>query len=166
MLALDSTRVKLSKRKLRLERCKTSSAKAAAAAKAAKEAAYVARKEKQTADRKTRSAQFDASKLPSVPSIPKAPRPDIGEQLKSLSKEERKALKSSDDDRLTRRLEKKQAKREAIKLEKQKEVLDRKVKSAGGSSYKARVDPAKEGMRKKRMRSDNAVFAKNRKKTI
>lgn len=175
MLAFDSTRVKLSKRKLRLERCKTMSAKAAAANKAAKEAAQAARKEKQSpaSDKKNANTSatrgsFNAKNFPPVPATikPKAPRPDIGDQLKTLSKEERKALKQSDDERLARRLEKKQAKREQIKIEKQKEILDRKVKSAGGSAYKARIDPAKEGMLKKnkRMRSDNAVFAKNRKK--
>lgn len=186
MLALDSVRVKLSKRKLRLERCKTSSAKAAAANKAAKEAAHAARKDKASLDRRnssqanassssatsstTRRGPFDAKNLPAVPSmkprVKATPRPDIGEQLKDLSKDERKVLKSGDDERLARRLNKKQAKREAIKIEKQKEALDKRIKTAGGSSYKARIDPAKDGMkRSKRMRSDKAVFAKNKKKT-
>jgi len=170
MLALDSIRVKLSKRKLRLERCKTSSAKASAAYKAAKEAAQQARKEKLISDRKalntpSRRGTFDSSKLPIVPKM-REQRPDIGEQLKNLSKDERKSLKSNDDERNIRRLEKKNAKRQEIRIEKQKEVLDKKIKSAGGSNYKSRIDPAKEGMkRSKRMRSDNAVFAKNKKKS-
>lgn len=168
MLAIDSIRVKLSKRKLRLERCKTSSAKAAAANKAAKEAAQVARKDKLISERKALTrGSFDANQLPLVPKVKAAPRPDIGDELKNLSKDERKALKSADDERLARRLEKKNLKRQSIKIEKQKEFLDQKIKSAGGSSYKARIDPAKEGMkRSKRMRSDKAVFAKNKKKAI
>lgn len=168
MLALDSVRVKLSKRKLRLERCKTSAAKAAAVYKAAKEAAQTARKDKMIAERKALNRGiFDSKKLPNIPIVKlQQPRPDIGEQLKELSKDERKSLKSADDERLARRLNKKNSKRQEIKIEKQKEILDRKIKSAGGSNYKARIDPAKEGMkRSKRMRSDNAVFAKNKKKT-
>ena len=169
MLALDSVRVKLSKRKLRLERCKTSAAKAAAVYKAAKEAAQTARKDKMIAERKALNRGiFDSKKLPNIPFVKlnQAPRPDIGDQLKDLSKDERKNLKSADDERLARRLNKKNSKRQEIKIEKQKEILDRRIKSAGGSSYKSRVDPAKEGMkRSKRMRSDNAVFAKNKKKT-
>jgi nucleolar protein 12 len=163
MLALDGTRVKLSKRKLRLERCKSAAAKALAAHKAAKEAALREKAEARTKDRRAANKTPIGFRKPVV--VPT--RPDIGDQLKDLPKSDRKALKSSDDERLARRLAKKNSKRQEIGMIKAKEALDRRVKTAGGGGVGMRPkSAAKEGAKRKtRSRSDNLVFKKNTKKT-
>lgn len=174
MLALDAQRVRLSKRKLRLERCKSLSAAAAAkkaaeaasARAAAAEARERARKDKRSADAAARRAapRIDLSELP-------APRPDIGESLRELSKEDRKALKESDAERAARRLEKKSRARLTMKMEKQKEVLDKRLKLAGkgGSAESKKFKAGKNDggkSKKTRTRSDAMIKKKNTKKAI
>lgn len=161
MLAIDSIRVKLSKRKLRLERCKSTAVKAAAKAAEERTLQREAQNEKKKKERKERT------KTTKVKAGPVTPRPDIGESLRTLSKDERKALKSADEERLQRRMEKKQARRDGIKTEKAKEALDRRVRSAAsGATGKTRTGPAKEGLKKPRIRSEKAMRNKNKKKVV
>lgn len=189
MLALEPSRVKLSKRKLRMERCNTTKqAKKAAAAgakggkasnlpsKAADKAERQALKQKEKLQKGTAgqgSRPTPAAGTPALPNInlaePMEPRPDHGEELKGLSKEDRKALKASDAERLQRRLEKKQRNRLSIKEAKSKELIDKKLKFAndgrkvGGTSGPKTTGA--EGKKKSRIRSDKAIVKKNTKKT-
>lgn len=84
LLALEEEKLKFAKRKLRVQRCKT-----------------VPRGKLQVNQKKTRMA------APTV-IVPKGD-PALGERLAGLPKDERKQLKSSDADRVARRLAKKKA---------------------------------------------------------
>jgi nucleolar protein 12 len=57
-----------------------------------------------------RERRMSSATSPGRASKPRAPRIDLGERLASLSKEERKAIKATDEDRIQRRLEKKKMK--------------------------------------------------------
>lgn len=167
MLALDTLRVRLSKRKVRLERCNTTRAAAAAKAKLKAEEKAAAKSEKQAARESALKAKGKELQRASraLQSTAASARPDIGEELKDLPKADRKALKLSDEDRQARRLAKKQVSREKLKLEKAKEVLDKKLKATnkGGKadSKRARTDSAP---KKTRIRSAKAASKKNSKK--
>jgi len=85
LLALEEEKLKFAKRKLRVQRCKT-----------------VPGEREVSTQKKSRG--------PATPAvvIPKGD-PRLGEKLAGLPKEERKQLKSSDADRVARRLAKKKA---------------------------------------------------------
>lgn len=157
ILALEEPRLKFAKRKLRVQRCKTlpgasKPVKSTPTAKSTTSANSKAGK----SDRHQRSA-------PTPVSIPKGD-PTLGSKIASLSKEERKKAKSTDADRVARRLAKKKA----------KVLTDKGVKSRDGGKDRERVRkrPAKEGSgapeKKKaktgRVRSGNAIAKMNRKK--
>lgn len=93
VIALPSAKLKFAKRPIRVQQCKTLPGPKP---KAAPAVAGVTKK----APKKLRTA-------PAV--MPKG-NPELGEKLKGLSKEERKAAKASDAERQARRLAKKQAK--------------------------------------------------------
>lgn len=132
-----------------------------------------------TADRAQR---LRTTLAPGMRAPPAVKRPDIGDALKDLPKEDRKALKAADEDRIKRRLEKKQRLREQLRTEKAKEVLDKKIRKtnvpigkvgggggASGAGKGFRSDKkggAGGGKRKTRTRSDNAVLRKNTKKVV
>ncbi|KAF4617160.1 hypothetical protein D9613_005949 [Agrocybe pediades] len=86
LLALEEDKLKFAKRKLRVQRCKT--------VPGAKE--VVNQKQKK-------------SRGPPVPIVVPKGDPRLGEKLAGLPKEERKQLKSTDADRVARRLAKKKA---------------------------------------------------------
>ncbi|KAI0696017.1 hypothetical protein BC835DRAFT_917013 [Cytidiella melzeri] len=116
VLALEETRLKFAKRKLRVQRCKT----LPGSSKPVKPASLT-----NTKISTPRKPQDIRSSVPIV--VPKGD-PTLGSKLASLSKEERKQVKSSDADRVARRLAKKKA----------KALADKGVKSRGANSAKDR----------------------------
>lgn len=111
MLALDVARVKLNKRKLRVQRCKGSQITSLNEPRARKPQAQMASSQ----GKKPTVARGD---------------PLLGEKLRGMSKEERKEIKKKDASRIARRMDKKKA-RDGIHVNaKAKErVRARKVKS-------------------------------------
>ncbi len=81
LLALEQDKLKFAKRKLRVQRCKSSPG--------------------------TKQVVTHKERIPAVV-VPKGD-PRLGEKLSGLPKEERKQIKSSDADRVARRLAKKKA---------------------------------------------------------
>lgn len=125
LLAMDESKFRFAKKKLRVQPCKTLPAK----------------------PRPDRNAK-DSTKTASTPKpafIPKG-NPKLGEAIKDLSKEERKVYKSTDADRQARRLAKKKLKAGfdkdrntgAVKLDsgrgKDKHVKPKAKKSKGRSA--------------------------------
>jgi nucleolar protein 12 len=156
LLALPPEKLKLSSRKLRLERCQSSSSAKAKSAK--KEQA--ANKSKGANDAKQKKQQPGSSDKP-------APTPadtaKFAEELSKLSKEQRKAIKSSDENRLARRLAKKESKKKSkakdeIDTIKAKDFVLRHRRNSSLSGKK------KTEKKKGRVRSDNAEMRKNQKK--
>ncbi|KAG8969538.1 hypothetical protein FRC03_001977 [Tulasnella sp. 419] len=157
ILALTEDRLKFAKRKLRVQRCKTipggslhppktkTNDKSSAASKNA-------------APGKTNSAKRVPTEK--APEIPKGD-PSLGDRLASLPKSERKQVKSSDPDRVARRLAKKKAR---ISLGKQT------LKTSGkdgvlGKPISIRTNRKNTGSGKRaRIRSDRAIGRKNTKK--
>jgi nucleolar protein 12 len=180
MLALDPVRIKSSKRKLRVERCNTAKATAATQAKlkaeeraSALEARKAASKAKSALLSKSKDRQLSraaSGKSSSILSaLPPPPRPDIGASLKELPKEDRKALKVGDEERQARRLAKKQRGRAELKMEKAKEILDKKLKAANRGGKSAAESKRSRGgaagtAKKTRVRSDKMAGKKNSKK--
>ncbi|KZT43807.1 RNA-binding domain-containing protein [Sistotremastrum suecicum HHB10207 ss-3] len=148
VLALDESKVKFAKRKLRLQRCKTLPGT--------------------SASKVVKDAQSSSTPRPSksTPIIETAPLiqgdPTLGEKLKGMSKEERKAVKLANADRVARRLQKKKARN---KLEQQGVAVPGKERSRQrskptGSQHK---DDRKSAP-KKRIRSDKLIAKRNTKK--
>jgi len=112
--------LKVSKRKVRLERCKSTVAAARSKARTnARAEAAVAQAEaasKRQKDRKPKRADKHAQAAPVDP--------ELAEKLRGMSKDERKALKSTDETRLARRSDKKVQKR-------LRERFERKNKASG-----------------------------------
>ena len=162
MLALDATRVRLSKRKLRLERCKSSS-KAAVTKKLAKSEAKTADDAKVVKNRKEKNGHKTA------PAIKPHEIPvrliDNGESLRALPKSDRKVIKAADEERLKRRLEKKSRTRVAIGAKKAQELIDKKLKKTNApKSGRVGTGKKNEGKKKSRTRSDDMEKKKNSKK--
>ena len=157
ILALEEPRIKFAKRKLRVQRCKT----LPGASKSIKPTST--NKPSTSANSKTNKPERHQRPAPTPVSIPKGD-PTLGSKIAGLSKEERKKAKSTDADRVARRLAKKKA----------KVLADKGVKSRDGGKDRERVRkrPAKEGSgvpeKKKaktgRVRSGNAIAKMNRKK--
>ncbi|KAI0087888.1 hypothetical protein BDY19DRAFT_994771 [Irpex rosettiformis] len=155
ILALEESRLKFAKRKLRIQRCKT----LPGASKPAKSPPSHASKHTKSG-RPERSQRAAAASV----SVPKGD-PTLGSKIAALSKEERKKVKSTDADRVARRLAKKKA----------KALADKGIKSRDGGKDKERVRkrPAKEKLgaaekktttKARRVRSGNALAKMNRKK--
>lgn len=152
---MEQEKLKFAKRKLRVQRCKIIPS---------------------TGDKRDRVAQpFNSSKAPKLHastrtsiSIPRSvPQlhgdPKLGEKLVGLPKEQRKQIKSTDADRVARRLAKKKARaaleKEGVKAKAKDRMRERKSIGASGKTLnKGR----KEG--RPRMRSDKAMAKKNFKK--
>ncbi|KAF8685737.1 RNA recognition motif [Rhizoctonia solani] len=110
ILALEPGTIKLAKRKLRVQRCKT--IPGVSLPKTKPSSAGDKPKEPKIASKGESNQKSDRQKARPTPSKPILPRadPNLGERIRSLSKEERKSVKASDADRVARRLAKKKAK--------------------------------------------------------
>ncbi|GAA99713.1 uncharacterized protein L969DRAFT_82989 [Mixia osmundae IAM 14324] len=153
MFAIEASKVKVSKRKVRLERCKTSAA--LKSIKVKKEAAAGSLQGSKAAVDKRDPKRDRTHKTHPLPKV--RVNQDIGEKIKDLSKEERKEYKANDESRLARRLEKKRAKAALLKADsrsKQKEKLRTKRDSG----------KPKMSSKKSRVRSDAQESRKTQKK--
>jgi nucleolar protein 12 len=144
-LAMEESKLKFAKRKLRVQRCKmlpkASATEKAAASKAA-------------------TTSHSAGAAPPI-DVPKGD-PSLGEKIASLSKEERKQIKAADADRLARRMAKKKAR---MTLAKQGVPVRGKEKDGGrmrktGAVKKAAIAPRKQS----RIRSEKSMSKRNMKK--
>ncbi|CAE6442386.1 unnamed protein product [Rhizoctonia solani] len=166
ILAMEPGTIKLAKRKLRIQRCKTvpgvslQKPKAAAAAARGDKA-----KDSKKASEGDPSPKPDRQKAKTIKSAPVIPRADpaLGERIRSLSKDERKSVKASDADRVARRLAKKKAK---VVSERgaRKETSKSKASILGGRPNGPKSRKPKPGKSGKRERSDKALMKKNVKK--
>ncbi|KAG2749272.1 hypothetical protein P692DRAFT_20818653 [Suillus brevipes Sb2] len=143
-LAMEESKLRFAKRKLRVQRCKILP-KASATDTAATS--------------KTVSTN-SAGAAPPI-NVPKGD-PSLGEKLATLSKEERKQIKAADADRLARRMAKKKAR---MSLAKQGVPVRGKEKDGGrtrktGAVKKAAIAPRKQS----RIRSEKSVSKRNMKK--
>ena len=108
-MALDPSKVKLNKRKIRPQRCKTGATAAVRPERGDSERST----ERRTAGKGVDKAQSRQEKIRALsdgkPTTKSAPRgdPALGERIRSLSKDERKTVKAGDADRQARRLAKK-----------------------------------------------------------
>ncbi|KAK0202188.1 hypothetical protein DFS33DRAFT_1276945 [Desarmillaria ectypa] len=137
VLALEEGKLKFAKRKLRVQRCKTL-----------------------PGGHRTNSSAPAGIKTSVRPSIP-AGDPSLGDRLAHLTKEARKHVKSTDADRVARRLAKKKARlalsKEGVKVHGKERDRTRKKPSLA-SSRKAT------SAKSTRVRSDKSVAKKNTKK--
>lgn len=148
---MPTDKLSFAKRPLRLQACKTLPPALGGRAEAVKKAAAASGPAPKKASSSSTSSAT-TKKIRVVPAaIPKGD-PRLGERLAALPKDERKAVKSSLEDRVARRQAKKAAKVAAAKVERGKVKLD--VKGAakkgkgGGHATKAK---------KGRVRSENAA---------
>lgn len=152
VLALEQDRLKFAKRKLRVQRCKT--LPGAPKLKFAGQKSPGAPQQKSRGDGPARSQ----TKPPVPIHVPKGD-PSLGTKIASLSKEERKKVKSTDADRVARRLAKKKAKALAEKGVKAKETVRERVRKRPQDKKGAAPEKGK-----KRVRSDRALSKMNTKK--
>lgn len=151
-MALEQTRLKFAKRKLRVQRCKPKPSAAASAAKSKPTPVS-------TAGKKILDPSHFVS---SAPKRAPAEHEKRAAELANLPKDERKAAKAADADRLARRMEKK----------KKRHALGAGVaeKGHGGKGLLGKRKPAAKdapGAKKAkapRMRSEKAVAKRNAKK--
>ncbi|EEB91359.1 hypothetical protein MPER_10287, partial [Moniliophthora perniciosa FA553] len=154
VLALDSSKLKFAKRKLRVERCKTLPGVATKVSSSVKT---------------SKSFTKPPSRHSASVSVPKGD-PSLGEKLVHLSKEERKKAKATDSTRLARRLAKKKArmalavpgKGSGSELKIQGKDRNRERKNAATTKGKGKhgVGSATKG----RVRSDKNAAKRNYKK--
>ncbi|PBK97179.1 hypothetical protein ARMGADRAFT_1026761 [Armillaria gallica] len=137
VLVLEEAKLKFAKRKLRVQRCKTL-----------------------PGGRRTTSSAPAGTKNSVQPSIP-AGDPSLGDRLVHLTKEARKHVKSTDADRVARRLAKKKVRltlgKEGVKMQGKERDRARK-KPSSASSRKTNTSKST------RVRSDKSVAKKNMKK--
>ncbi|KAF7967612.1 hypothetical protein HWV62_33661 [Athelia sp. TMB] len=148
ILSMEETKLKFAKRKLRVQRCKTLTA---------------ASKPKTTPNPKAPAiakARAPATAI-AIPSVPKGD-PNLGEKLAHLAKDERKQIKSSDADRVARRLAKKKARSALEKQGVRAQVKDRDRTRKSMAEKKAA--PRKKEVSKGRIRSEKSVSKRNAKK--
>jgi nucleolar protein 12 len=151
VLALDESKLKFAKRKLRVQRCKTLSGSSTSTRHA-------------TADVKPINTRGPATIAVPI-SVPKGD-PLLGKKLAHMPKEERKQYKSADADRVARRLAKKKARmalgNKGVKpLGKERERV-RKDKGMGEDKGKGKGAVKKES--KGRVRSEKSLLKRNMKK--
>ena len=105
-MAVDRTKLKMNKRNIRIERCKnvTSSVISKSSTRA------TASKRASNRDNTSRPGARNKGQVPGrgVPEIPKGD-PTLGDRLRGLDKDERRAAKAADSSRQARRLAKKKA---------------------------------------------------------
>ncbi|PCH40182.1 hypothetical protein WOLCODRAFT_116843 [Wolfiporia cocos MD-104 SS10] len=149
VFALEESRLKFAKRKLRVQRCKTVPGGAKVTPKNTKSSAS-------TSDA---SAPKRAPRTSGATPVPKG-NPALGEKIKDLSKEDRKKVKAADADRVARRLAKKKAKilaEKGVKAHVERERVRKRPAEKKGKP------PTKEKS-KKRVRSGKALVKMNNKK--
>ncbi|KAK7464220.1 Nucleolar protein 12 [Stygiomarasmius scandens] len=145
VLTLEPTQLKFAKRKLRVERCKTlpggrSRVKVSSSTGKDKDKGQSAGKGRGKGNEKSK-AKGPSTSRPGPVSVPKGD-PSLGQKLAHLSKEERKAAKAADADRMARRLAKKKArmamatgasgKGDAVKVHGKERSRERKTRSSVG----------------------------------
>jgi nucleolar protein 12 len=149
LLALEPAKLKLSSRKLRLERCQSS-----VKAKAIKQKESSSQKGDGDVKRQKAKRTPSSTTSANVAATSSADAAKFAEELAKLPKEQRKAIKANDEKRLARRLAKKKAKGEkakvAIEAAKAKDPIRRR-----------HIKPDK---KKTRVRSFDAEMRKNQKK--
>ncbi|KAG8716619.1 hypothetical protein FRC09_015483 [Ceratobasidium sp. 395] len=153
ILAMEPGTIKLAKRKLRIQRCKTLPGVTLPKPKP-KERPPIT--QPHTAKSNKPSA---APRQTSTRSVPHAYQ-TLGDRIRSLSKDERKVVKSSDADRVARRLSKKKA-RVAMERGARKAAGKKESILGGRPGGKSRVGKSS---KTKRERSDKAILKKNVKK--
>ncbi|KAA1474692.1 hypothetical protein DENSPDRAFT_873549 [Dentipellis sp. KUC8613] len=158
LLALDETKLKFAKRKLRVQRCKTLPGGKLPAAKISGKAAPPTKGVKEKRPQQKRQA---------VPIVVPKGNPLLGEKLAHLPKEKRKEAKAADADRVARRLAKKKARnalgRAGVKEQPgagAKKDRERVRKSAGERKGSA----LKKEQKKSRVRSARNAEKRNAKK--
>ena len=169
MLALEQGKIKFAKRKLRVQRCKATPSVSAPSKKKTEKGMPVSssspRKGKPTTGgtiTNPRSSGPMPIHVPTPGSIPKGD-PNLGKQLKDLSKEERKKEKAANADRVARRLAKKQVKaamtKGSLKFGADGRGKERmRVRKSGGSPFE------KTKAKKSRVRSEANLAKRNVKK--
>ena len=143
LLALEETKLKFAKRKLRVQRCKTlpsSTTKSPVTASAPKH-----------------------KEAPTAIVIPKGD-PLLGEKLAGLSKDERKQRKSTDIDRVARRLAKKKARMALTSVKSQGKDRERSRKLTSQRKSSNGGGGKKDVKSRKRIRSAESLAKKNTKK--
>ncbi|KAG8791087.1 hypothetical protein FRC12_010216 [Ceratobasidium sp. 428] len=153
ILAMEPSTIKLAKRKLRIQRCKTLPGVALPKHKS-KERLPVAQSHA-IKPNKPSAAPRQTSARP----VPHAD-PTLGDRIRSLSKDERKSVKSSDADRVARRLAKKKA-RVAMERGARKAAGKKESLLGGRPGGKGKISKTS---KTKRERSDKAILKKNVKK--
>jgi nucleolar protein 12 len=148
ILAMEDTKLKFAKRKLRVQRCKTLSGGSS-------------QPDMHRTQSKSRPAARTSTSVIPTPSIPKGD-PSLGVKLAHLPKEKRKEIKSSDADRVARRLAKKKA-RNALAKEGVKPQLKDRDRVRKPSAVKKSSVPQKMTS-KLRVRSDKSLAKRNIKK--
>jgi nucleolar protein 12 len=158
ILALSSEKLKYAKRTLRVQRCKVLPP-ALGGKEAKKQAATAATGGPRSKDGKTSGKPVPGSKPKVAPKpivVPKGD-PTLGARLANLSKDERKVAKTSDPERLARRMAKKEFVKarakagDALAGSKEKVKLDMK---SGGKKGK---EGGKLKAKKSRVRSEHAL---------
>ncbi|TFK93092.1 hypothetical protein K466DRAFT_572710 [Polyporus arcularius HHB13444] len=168
ILALDESKLKFAKRKLRVQRCKT--LPGGPKLRASKPTRAPSSSAPSAAQGRSHAGPSNSRSMPAhrlVPATKHTPKgnPELGAKLAHLPKEERKKVKASDPERVARRLAKKQA--AALALKGVKAKVDReRVRKRPNEKKAARAGAGgKEGAKpKKRVRSGKALAKMNTKK--
>ncbi|KAF8468657.1 hypothetical protein JB92DRAFT_2801736 [Gautieria morchelliformis] len=147
ILGLEPSQLKFAKRKLRVQRCKV-----------IPDAPVLPKTKKPIAPAPSQRAKNTAS-ASSVP-LPKGD-PSLGEKLAGLSKDERKAAKATNVDRLKRRLAKKKLKEGVKKAQDDKAGKERKRERPRPRN---KTDGKAKMVNKGRLRSEKSVAKRNTKK--
>jgi nucleolar protein 12 len=147
MLAIDIKKLKLAKRPLRVQRCKTLPTPPLKTRKGSSTSTATANKSGASSSKVKPKTLYSKS----TP-MPKG-NPLLGEKIKDLSKDERKVAKATDAERQARRMAKKKLKAAgAVRVDKEKGAV-----KLGGEKKSKKFDPSKKAAKKGRARSDNAV---------
>ncbi|KZT25420.1 hypothetical protein NEOLEDRAFT_1048640, partial [Neolentinus lepideus HHB14362 ss-1] len=152
VLGLEESKLKFAKRKLRVQRCKSTTGNATP----------VKTGRLERSGERSRAPRIEAKRpVDLVSAIPKG-NPALGEKIAHLPKEARKQAKASDSDRVARRLAKKKARIALVQGGVKAQVTERE-RMRKRPRAKLGSAPGKESKRK-RVRSDKSVFEKNTKK--
>ncbi|KII86694.1 hypothetical protein PLICRDRAFT_143118 [Plicaturopsis crispa FD-325 SS-3] len=142
VLALEETKLKFAKRKLRVQRCKTLPGQVRPAARP--------------------SGPTESTPRKAVAAIPKGD-PALGEKLAHLPKDERKQVKSTDADRVARRLAKKKA-RNALAQWGIKPIVKERDRDRVRKPKKTEKNAPVHRKKEARVRSEKSLTKRNAKK--
>lgn len=166
ILALDPSKLKFAKRKLRVQRCKTlPGGPKLRAARPTRPSAPAPPKSTHISSKAPHGSARPAHPPRLVPDTKRIPKgdPELGAKLAHLPKEERKKAKAVDADRVARRLAKKRAKALAEKGVKPRVDRERVRKRPGEKAAFAKGQ-GKDAKPRKRVRSGKALAKMNTKK--